>query len=90
MFRAVSTALRGTIQCVPLFVAMSALTRVPGMNAVCPSGTFAPTLGFSVAMARVPLAVKVGDTVQVDIRGKLLPAQVVKMPFVRNGKILVE
>jgi aminomethyltransferase len=53
------------------------------------SGTFAPTLGFSVAMARVPLAVKVGDTVQVDIRGKLLPALVVKMPFVRNGKAMI-
>jgi hypothetical protein len=25
----------------------------------------------------------------VDIRGKLLPAQVVKMPFVRNGKPLI-
>ncbi|MGZ8273866.1 MAG: glycine cleavage system aminomethyltransferase GcvT [Burkholderiaceae bacterium] len=50
------------------------------------SGTFSPTLGFSVAMARVPRGVKPGDTVQVDIRGKLLAAQVVKMPFVRNGK----
>ena len=53
------------------------------------SGTFSPTLGFSVAMARVPRGVKIGDTVQVDIRGKLLPAQVVKMPFVRNGKALI-
>ena len=53
------------------------------------SGTFSPTLGFSVAMARVPREVKIGDTVQVDIRGKLLPAQVVKMPFVRNGKALI-
>jgi len=53
------------------------------------SGTFSPTLGFSVAMARVPRDVKVGDTVQVDIRGKLLPAQVVRMPFVRNGKSLI-
>jgi len=53
------------------------------------SGTFSPTLGFSVAMARVPREVKLGDTVQVDIRGKLLPAQVVKMPFVRNGKALI-
>jgi aminomethyltransferase len=53
------------------------------------SGTFAPTLGFSIAMARVPREVKVGDTLQVDIRGKLLPAQVVKMPFVRNGKPLI-
>jgi aminomethyltransferase len=53
------------------------------------SGTFAPTLGFSVAMARVPRGVKPGDAVQVDIRGKLLAAQVVKMPFVRNGKPLI-
>jgi len=53
------------------------------------SGTFAPTLGFSVAMARVPQGVKAGDTVQVDIRGKLLAAQVVKMPFVRNGKPMI-
>jgi len=53
------------------------------------SGTFAPTLGFSVAMARVPREVKIGDTVEVDIRGKRMPVQVVKMPFVRNGKPLV-
>jgi aminomethyltransferase len=53
------------------------------------SGTFSPTLGYSIAMARVPREVKVGDTVQVDIRGRLLPAQVVKMPFVRNGKPLI-
>jgi aminomethyltransferase len=53
------------------------------------SGTFAPTLGFSVAMARVPREVKIGDLVDVEIRGKRMPAQVVKMPFVRNGKVLV-
>lgn len=53
------------------------------------SGTFSPTLQASIAMARVPRDVKAGDTVQVDVRGKLLNAQVVKMPFVRNGKALV-
>ena len=53
------------------------------------SGTFAPTLGFSVAMARVPQGVKAGDTVQVDVRGKMLAAQVVKMPFVRNGRSMI-
>jgi aminomethyltransferase len=40
-------------------------------------------------MARVPRGVRAGDTVQVDVRGKLLSAQVVKMPFVRNGEALV-
>jgi aminomethyltransferase len=53
------------------------------------SGTFSPTLGFSIAMARVPPGAKAGDAVQVDVRGKLLNAQVVKMPFVRNGKALI-
>ncbi len=51
------------------------------------SGTFSPTMEKSIALARVPKAT--GDRVQVDIRGKLLNARVVKAPFVRNGKILV-
>ena len=54
------------------------------------SGTFSPTLGFSIAMARVPKAVAVGETVEVDVRGKRLNATVVKMPFVRNGKALIQ
>jgi aminomethyltransferase len=53
------------------------------------SGTFSPTMEKSIALARVPAATKIGDTVQVDVRGKLLNARVVKAPFVRNGKILV-
>ncbi len=53
------------------------------------SGTFSPTMECSIAMARVPREVKVGDAVQVDVRGKPLNAQVVKVPFVRNGKVLV-
>src|ERR1044071_6866754 len=42
------------------------------------SGTFSPTLERSIAFARVPA--KTGDHVQVDIRGKLLSAAVVKPP----------
>ena len=53
------------------------------------SGTFSPTLQQGIALARLPLTVACGDTVEVDIRGKLHPAKVVKPPFVRNGKILV-
>jgi aminomethyltransferase len=53
------------------------------------SGTFAPTLEKSIALARVPNGVQVGDTVQVEIRDKLLHAEVVKYPFARNGKALV-
>jgi aminomethyltransferase len=51
------------------------------------SGTFSPTLERSIGFARVPASV--GDRVQVDIRGKLLPARIVKFPFVRHGKCLI-
>jgi len=51
------------------------------------SGTFSPTLERSIALARVPAATP--GRVQVDIRGKLLNARVVKPPFVRFGKSLV-
>src|SRR5882762_3899764 len=51
------------------------------------SGTFSPTLERSIAFARVPAGT--GTAVQVDVRGKLLNARVVKPPFVRFGKSLV-
>jgi aminomethyltransferase len=52
------------------------------------SGSFSPTLGCSIALARVPA--ETGDRCQVEIRGKLLAARVVKPPFVRNGKAQIE
>jgi aminomethyltransferase len=51
------------------------------------SGTYSPTLERSIALARVPTGT--GARVQVEVRGKLLNARVVKPPFVRNGKALV-
>ena len=53
------------------------------------SGTFSPTMQQAIALARVPVDVAIGDTVHVEIRDKKLAATVVKLPFVRNGKILV-
>ena len=50
------------------------------------SGSFAPTLERSVALARVPAAAAGESHCQVDVRGKLLNARIVKYPFVRNGK----
>ena len=50
------------------------------------SGTFSPTLGHSIAMARVPRSVKLGTTVEVEMRKKLVKVQVIKPSFVRNGK----
>jgi aminomethyltransferase len=61
---------------------------VPGVGeGEMTSGTFSPTLERSVGFARVPAAT--GTQVQVDIRGKLLNARVVKYPFVRHGKALI-
>ena len=54
------------------------------------SGSFAPTLNRSIALARVPAAVAVGDTVEVEVRGKALRARVVPPPFVRDGKSLID
>jgi aminomethyltransferase len=52
------------------------------------SGTFSPSMQSAIALARLPLDVAVGDTVHVEIRDKRLAASVVKLPFVRNGKVL--
>ena len=51
------------------------------------SGTFSPTLERSIGLARVPVAT--GASVQVEVRGRQLPARVVRVPFVRHGKALI-
>jgi len=48
------------------------------------SGTFSPTLGQSIAMARIPKTAN--DQCWVEIRGKKLAAKIIKPVFVRNGK----
>ena len=52
------------------------------------SGTFSPTLGYSIALARVPRVT--GSSAKVEIRGKLLDVRVVKPCFVRNGQLVIE
>ena len=52
------------------------------------SGTFSPTLGHAVAMARVPAGT--GANAQVDMRGKLVDVRVIRPSFVRNGKKVFE
>lgn len=52
------------------------------------SGSFSPTLGRSIALARIP-AIHAGDHCHVEVRGKLLSARIVKPPFVRNGEALI-
>jgi len=52
------------------------------------SGTFSPSLGRAVALARLP-AGDAGEC-EVDVRGKRLKARVVKPPFVRNGQSCID
>ena len=52
------------------------------------SGGFSPTMERSIALARVPVAAS--GNCQVEIRKALREARVVRPPFVRNGKILIE
>ncbi len=63
-----------------------AVRAASGERGEITSGTMSPTLGVSIAMARLPYGVQAGDSVEVDIRGKWLPARVCALPFVRNGK----
>lgn len=51
------------------------------------SGSFSPTLGFSIALARVPASVK--DKAIVEIRNREMPVEVIKPGFVRHGKTLI-
>lgn len=50
------------------------------------SGTYSPTLGQSIALARLPVGA--GEQVFVDIRGKLIAAKVGKPRFVKRGKAI--
>ncbi|KKO47655.1 glycine cleavage system protein T [Arsukibacterium sp. MJ3] len=83
----------GTEQLVGLVMEQKGVLRhgqrvlVAGGEGVITSGTFSPTLGYSIAMARVPT--NTGDTAEVDIRGKLISVKVVKPAFVRMGKKVI-
>jgi aminomethyltransferase len=52
------------------------------------SGTFSPTLERSIGLVRLPPAAE--GAVEVDIRGKKSTARLVKPPFVRRGKPVIE
>lgn len=51
------------------------------------SGSFSPTLGKAIALARVP--VNTAERGEVEIRGRWFPVRIVRPRFVRRGKILI-
>lgn len=59
----------------------------PGIGEVT-SGGYAPTLERSIGLARVPLDWQ--GAVEVEIRNRWVPADIVDYPFVRKGKIKID
>jgi aminomethyltransferase len=57
-------------------------------DGVVTSGIFSPTLGYSIALARLPRTAR-GEC-RVELRGQLKPARIVKPPFVRHGRKVFE
>jgi aminomethyltransferase len=60
----------------------------PAGEGVITSGGFSPTMDRSIALARVPLAAE--GSCQVEIRSSRRAARIVRPPFVRHGRVLVE
>jgi aminomethyltransferase len=52
------------------------------------SGGFSPTLQRSIALARLPAGTY--ERTEVEVRGKMLAARIVRLPFVRNGRICID
>jgi aminomethyltransferase len=53
------------------------------------SGTMSPTLGIPIGTAYVPPEfAKEGSALEIEIRGKRIPATVQKIPFYKNGSRL--
>lgn len=51
------------------------------------SGTLSPSLGYPIALGYVPATLaKLGQSLEVEIRGKTYPATVVKRPFYQRAK----
>ncbi len=65
------------------------LIDADGKQGIITSGGYSPSTEKAIAMAVVDKQMD-ADSIQVQIRNKTLPCRVVKLPFVRNGKSLIE
>ena len=59
-----------------------------GLTGIITSGSFSPTAQVAIGMAIVDK--NMGENVKVKIRKKELAVKCIKLPFVRNGKVLIE
>ena len=65
--------------------ARCAVTRGGAQIGETTSGTFSPTLKVGVALAYLSPDIAAGDSVEIDVRGKSIPAEVVRPPFVDSS-----
>ena len=61
--------------------------KVAQGEGVITSGTFSPTLGHSIAMARIPMTEQ--NSAEVEIRKKWVTVNLVKPSFVRHGQSIL-
>jgi aminomethyltransferase len=59
-----------------------------GLTGIITSGSFSPSANVAIGMAIVDK--NMGENVKVKIRKKELAVNCIKLPFVRNGKVLIE
>lgn len=78
--------LTGLVMTQPGVLRAGQLVHLPGTmeTGVITSGTYSPTLGHAIALARVPRVE--AQLALVDIRGRKAPVRIVRPPFVRHGK----
>ena len=56
---------------------------------VVTSGTHSPTLGVAIAMGYIDIAQsEIGTVVQIDVRGRMVDAEIVKLPFYRRDRTI--
>lgn len=54
---------------------------------VITSGNYAPVLGCGIALGLLSPDTKIGDKVHIDVRGRRINAEVVKLPFVKKRSV---
>ncbi len=53
---------------------------------VLTSGTLSPSVGLGIGLAYLPVGTaKIGQAVEIDVRGRKIPAKVVKKPFYKKA-----
>jgi aminomethyltransferase len=76
-------ALKSNDRCIPR-AGMSVLDSSGRTIGEVTSGTFSPTLKVGIALALLSPEFRVGDEVQIDVRGRLSSASIVRAPFVES------